>query len=155
MLEHTHIAQYSRPLDVFTADSGFIDGLVFNPPYQRGSVWTDEQRRNLIKSLLEGLPIGAIFLNHRDIFTTVIVDGKQRIETIQAFARGGFPIPGDWVGEPGLACFYDNLTPQKKRWVGNAIIATYETQLPGEQQERDLYNRINFGGTPHEEGDRA
>ena len=33
-----------------------------NAPYQRGSVWTLDMRRNLIKSLLMGLPVGSIIV---------------------------------------------------------------------------------------------
>lgn len=32
-------------------------GLELNPPYQRGDVWTTEQRMNLVKSLLLGIPV--------------------------------------------------------------------------------------------------
>jgi hypothetical protein len=57
--------------------------LDLNPPYQRDHVWGEERRRNLIRSLTMGLPIGAIFINSRDIMEPeVVLDGKQRIETV-------------------------------------------------------------------------
>lgn len=33
------------------------------PEFQRGSVWTQEQKEQLILSMLNGLPIGAFYLN--------------------------------------------------------------------------------------------
>lgn len=39
--------------------------LDVDTPYQRGPVWTQEQRQNLVRSLLRGLPIPAIVLNDR------------------------------------------------------------------------------------------
>lgn len=71
-------------------------------PYQRGSVWTDERRRNLIKSLLMGLPVGATIVSRlpfdpeRPSMSYRVVDGKQRIEAIRAFSRGQLVVPGWW-----------------------------------------------------------
>lgn len=75
------------------------DKLDLNPPYQRGSVWDDARRRNLMRSLLMGLPIGSVVLNRRDhapapagstaaAHYIAVVDGKQRIETLRAVADG-------------------------------------------------------------------
>lgn len=86
------------------------DKLDLNPPYQRGSVWDDARRRNLMRSLLMGLPIGSVVLNRRDHapapagFTAAapyiaVVDGKQRIETLRAVTDGLLPIPAVWVDE--------------------------------------------------------
>lgn len=72
-------------------------------PYQRSSVWTDEQRRNLIKSMLMGLPIGAVLIadpanDVTDAFAAMyrVVDGKQRIETLRMFAAGELAVPIGW-----------------------------------------------------------
>lgn len=77
--------------------------LDLDAPYQRGSVWTLDQRRALIKSLYMGLPVGSIIssvLPYREGGAHVrIVDGKQRIETIRAFVTDGFSIPYAWLRE--------------------------------------------------------
>lgn len=72
-------------------------------PYQRGSVWTDEQRRDLIRSLLMGIPIGAIYrakfnVPQRGQYYR-IVDGKQRLEAIWAFVDGKLSVPADWFSD--------------------------------------------------------
>jgi hypothetical protein len=77
-------------------------------PYQRGSVWTDEQRRDLIKSLHMGLPVGSITVSKlpwRDYLPNTqkgyrVVDGKQRIDTVRAFANDEFSVPASWF-RPG------------------------------------------------------
>lgn len=75
--------------------------LDLNAPYQRGSVWTLDQRRALIKSLYMGLPTGSIItsvLPYREGEAHVrIVDGKQRIETIRSFVADEFTIPFSWL----------------------------------------------------------
>jgi len=79
-------------------------------PYQRRSVWTKEQRRNLIKSLFMGLPVGSVTVSKlpwRDYLPETqpnyrVVDGKQRIETVRAFANNGFSVPASWFRPDAL-----------------------------------------------------
>lgn len=77
-------------------------------PYQRGSVWSLEQRRSLIRSLLLGVPVGSMVISllpYREKRPSYrVVDGKQRIEALQAFYHGGFAVPGWWFD---LECFDD------------------------------------------------
>jgi hypothetical protein len=80
-------------------------------PYQRGSVWTDDQRRNLMKSLFIGLPVGAVTVSKlpwRDHLPDTqksyrIVDGKQRIEAVRAFANNEFNVPASWFRPDALS----------------------------------------------------
>jgi hypothetical protein len=150
-----------------------------NPPYQRASVWTTEQRVNLIKSLMQGLPVGAVFVNERRFpHPWACVDGKQRIETIVMWLRDEFAVPGEWFEEadlrmpmddampvcdvadcPGYGLAHGTL-PAEVRWSdlsdrgqrraeGHWSVAQYRTRIPAEM-EPELYERINYGGTPHE-----
>ncbi|MDY6953381.1 MAG: DUF262 domain-containing protein [Thermodesulfobacteriota bacterium] len=71
-----------------------IDGLFkdnklnLSPGFQRASVWTATDRRNLIKSILHGYPLPAIFLYKRQADGDIVydvIDGKQRLESIFMF----------------------------------------------------------------------
>ena len=71
-----------------------IDGLYrtkkinLSPGFQRDSVWTATDRKNLIKSILHGYPLPAIFLYKRQIDGELVydvIDGKQRLESIFMF----------------------------------------------------------------------
>lgn len=85
-LPHLYLQAYSFNAERFThGDQSLFD---LGPEYQRGSVWTLEQRRNLIRSLIMGLPIGSIVLNDRspgavvvDVFGSPamfgVIDGNQ------------------------------------------------------------------------------
>lgn len=141
-------------------DGGAKEDLYdLNPPYQRGSVWTAEQRVNLIRSLLEGIPCGIVYRNFRGFHRAkpyVIVDGKQRIETIRGFVAGEFSVPADWFREQDLAegagseVSYLGLSVDGRRIFDHCSLAVYETRLPSEAEERILYERVNYGGTPHD-----
>jgi len=108
-------------------------------PYQRGSVWTVDQRRNLIKSLLMGLPVGNIVVSKLP-YTKIseppfrIVDGKQRIEAIRAFHEDEFTIPGHWLKEhdlndPSLReghALYSDFSPRGQRILYSAHMGALE-----------------------------
>lgn len=139
--------------------------LVFDPPYQRASVWTTEQRQNLVKSLMQGLPVGAVFLNERLISRKpfrvglFVMDGKQRLETIQRFTQNDFGVPFRWFREGFVSdlerryldlVFWDELSTVGQALVNNHwLVAQYRTDLRTEAAEAELYHRINYGGTPH------
>lgn len=69
-----------------------------NPVFQRGSVWTLPGRQKLIKNVVMGRPIPAIFVYKDEDgskYTFNILDGKQRLESILLFvghARADFRI---------------------------------------------------------------
>lgn len=121
------------------------------PPYQRGTVWTLDQRIALIRSWIMGLPIPAIILNNRDntewtanegsiygdgheesfLPTWAVVDGKQRLETaLKWFTNSLFVpaswFPADWVQDThdigdGPYVNYDGLTEVARRFVGHSF----------------------------------
>ena len=146
--------------DVLRADDAGLEGggIDLSPPYQRASVWTEEQRVNLIKSALQGLPLGAVFINDRGDFVKRIVDGKQRLETFQLWFAGELRVPSAWFaadsitdGAQGQAeVAYSDLTVRVQRLFGNGVtIAAHWTRLKTVAEEEDLYLRVNYGGTPH------
>lgn len=69
-----------------------------NPVFQRGSVWKIGDRRELIKNVVLGRPIPAIFVYKDEAgskYVFNILDGKQRLESILLFigsARADFKI---------------------------------------------------------------
>lgn len=62
------------------------------PGFQRKSVWTRNDRRRLIQSIVAGYPLPSVFLYQRSKNGHLIydvIDGKQRLETIFMFAGLG------------------------------------------------------------------
>jgi hypothetical protein len=139
--------------------------LDLNPPYQRGSVWGLTRRRNLIRSLMLGIPTGNVFLNVRrdERMTTAVVDGKQRIETCIAFFAGEFSVPASWFPADDLAeteatddgpyVRYTGLTERGQRYFDRASMTTQRTDLRTIAQEAALFDLVNYGGVPQGERD--
>jgi uncharacterized protein with ParB-like and HNH nuclease domain len=64
----------------------FNDEVIdLTPPFQRGRVWSLKMRQSLLKNILQGKPVPAIFLYKTPVGAKnnyVILDGKQRLESI-------------------------------------------------------------------------
>lgn len=138
--------------------------LLLDPPYQRGSVWGLTRRRNLIRSLMQGIPTGGIHLNTRpdDAQTLAVVDGKQRIETVRAFFADEFTAPASWFAaahvrevvdtDDGPYLRHSGLTEVGQRRFSRAQFTTLRTSMATVAEEADLFTLVNFGGV--QQGDR-
>ena len=62
-------------------------GLFVVPRYQRGIVWNDKQRADLMDTIKKGLPFGTILLYHDEDGKFQIIDGLQRSTAIQKFGE--------------------------------------------------------------------
>ncbi len=61
------------------------------PPFQRRFVWSQRHASRFLESLLMGLPVPGIFLYKEPITNRhMVVDGQQRLRTLQYFYAGLF-----------------------------------------------------------------
>src|SRR5215204_3933819 len=77
-----------------------------DPPYQRRSVWTLNDRRFFLDTIFNGFPSPAIFLHKTldddGVPKYHVVDGKQRLETIFMFADNKMSLSKE-MGDSRLA----------------------------------------------------
>jgi len=123
-----------------------------NPPYQRGDVWGQIRQRNLIRSILVGIPIPSIIINDR--FSAnwgneiAVIDGKQRITAILRFMDGELEVPAEWFGlDCGMTTF-PALELRRQRGFKNIPIPVCEGRLESLESEREVFELVNFGGVP-------
>lgn len=135
--------------------------MLLDPPYQRGLVWGQKRKVNLIRSLLLGVPIPSIVINDRfaaqwdENLSCVVIDGKQRISALLDFFNGVLRIPAEWVGmstETGWVAYGDLPQPLQRRLRCHPL-PFCEAQLPSLEAEREVFDLINFGGIPQGESD--
>jgi len=68
-------------------------GDIVIPKFQRGYVWSLKEASRFIESLLFGLPVPNIFLSvEPDTQKLLVVDGRQRLSTLQYFYEGIWPL---------------------------------------------------------------
>jgi len=142
-----------------------VDGLVkrmakediFIPTFQRAYVWTYTQACRFMESLLLGLPVPGIFLSkERDTNKLLVIDGQQRLRTLQWFYQGvfkkhqrAFQLQGVQKEFEGLT--YETLRPEDRRRLDDALIrATIIRQDQPSEDDSSIYHifeRLNTGGT--------
>jgi hypothetical protein len=124
------------------------------PPFQRPLVWTERQKIRFIESAWTGLHLGTYVVNRLEIrndgraepVDRWLIDGQQRLSAIADYANDAFPVFGAKFSE---------ITPAERRRFEQVSFPCSVTRLRDENALRDLYDRLNFGGTPHEENQRA
>jgi hypothetical protein len=174
-LTHAGLSLTNRPVDFFVHNHG-KGRVLLDPPYQRGSVWTDDQRRALIYSWLTGTPIPAVVINDRRSAgwyrgrdfdrrppMYAVIDGRQRIETAVEWFTGRLYVPASWfepayvarTGDLGDGPYvsFEGLSEVGQRLTENFTLPCAEGQLPTLKAEADLYLLVNGGGTPQNAAD--
>ena len=153
------------------------DLFEIDPPYQRGSVWSVDQRRGLVKSFLMGVPVPAIVVTRRDEAMGwvgggdggtfyAVVDGKQRIETIRAWFSGELAVPATWFEtdlvvtvvetDDGPYVTFDGLSDTGRRLTDTRFgIPVVEASVASVVAEAELYLLLNGAGTAQSDADMA
>jgi len=122
-------------------------GDFFIPEYQRDFIWKDSNRALFIESVLLGLPIPFMFFGNCDNGKIEIIDGAQRIQTMNSFLADGFRLVGLKKLDQLNKFFFSDLseTQQRKFKEKTLRIITLEENTPDEIRQ-DLFNRINTTG---------
>ena len=103
-VEETDSSEIDEPSRFEVSSYGWdsdVEGLVKRmnrgdiklPGFQRGFVWSLTEQSRFIESLIIGLPVPNIFLaRDNDSKTLNIIDGQQRLKTLQRYLAGEFPL---------------------------------------------------------------
>ena len=157
-LERLHLSQTNRPVDVINYWRT-SNGMLLDAPYQRGDVWGNIRRRNLIRSIMLGIPIPSIIINDRasagwdDLITCAVIDGKQRITAIMLFLTDELDVPGAWFGIDSENVLFSEIPIVGQRRFRNQPIPFTEGQLRSLEEEREVFELVNYGGVPQGESD--
>lgn len=138
---------------------GMLDGLtpgtgyqILVPDFQRGRVWTVEQKERWVGFILEGGRSPAMFTQViKGDFGDWLIDGQQRLFALHDF----------YVGKIG-ATFLDGTrmeaitdwTPTERRFYRRLSIPVAELSEDVSKREiLQLYLSLNSAGTPHTTGE--
>ena len=130
-------------------------GLDLAPDFQRLHVWKQVQKVQLIESVLLQIPLPAFYFAEDATGVMQVVDGVQRLSTINDFVTGdpnrggGFPLNGlEYLGDVKGKRFNDLPAVWKRRIYNTQIVAhVVEPSTPAAVMY-DIFRRINTGGTP-------
>ena len=161
------ITSYGMDFDVDGLVRRLNQGSVFVPPFQREFVWSRKRASQFIESLLLGLPVPGVFLTQEpETEKMMVIDGQQRLKTLQFFYSGRFgtaeatkPRPFNLEGvdtEFQGKRYADLSEPEQYRLDNSRIHATIIRQnFPedGNSGMFHIFHRLNSGGqqlTPQE-----
>ena len=129
---------------------------IYIPTFQRGYVWKLKEASRFIESLLLGLPVpGIVLAREKETQKLLVIDGQQRLRTIQYFYNGIFePTKQEFTLEGISPHFngqmYKLLSDEDRRRLDDSIIpATIVKQDEPSDDESSIYQifeRLNTGG---------
>jgi hypothetical protein len=133
------------------------------PSWQRELKWDDEQKVRFIVSIWAGVDVGTHLVNntyefegegptlrYRE-FSQVLLDGQQRLTALEDYVYNRFAVPD----ATGVLRFWRELPRAERRRFGTFHFAQATIASWDEGRLVRAYNLRAFGGTPHEESERA
>lgn len=132
-----------------------LDSLAEVAGFQRKFVWKKTQMDRFIESLLLGFPIPGIFLVQQPDKSLLVLDGQQRLTTLQRFYAGLLepdkPFVLENVADEFKGLNYLALDDEQRRTLDNtfihATVVKYNPALGGAESVYSLFERLNTGGT--------
>lgn len=116
------------------------------PAYQREFTWEDSRKSKFIESLIMGLPIPFIFFWEMPDGRLEIVDGSQRLRTMQEFILGDFRLT-ELEQLTHISGFqFRDLPQSRQRKIKNRSIRGIVLNEHADEAARlDMFDRINTG----------
>jgi hypothetical protein len=112
---------------------------------QRPLVWTLNQKRSLIESILIRRSIPPISVVQTLDDTYQVIDGKQRLSAFIEYIQGGFDFCGYYCDDLPV----DYFGQIKRHFVMAYRLCEYDTPIT-DDEKIEWFNWINFAGTPQD-----
>lgn len=125
----------------------FREGLFYVPPYQREFIWNDKNRCRFIESVILGLPIPMMFLADTDEGTLEIVDGAQRIQTLESFVSDDLKLKSlEHLPKLNGFRFSDLPIAQQRKFRAKALRMIVLEDTTSVELRQEIFNRVNTSG---------
>lgn len=121
----------------------------YNAPYQRPYVWKKKQQQEFLSTCVSGFPIGTIAIaKHKNWLGKdgpwlEVVDGKQRLMTLEKFITGEIPIR-----LKGIDIWWRSLTRAEQLAFGRPYLPLITMENATRQEILDYFIAVNFTGVP-------
>ncbi|MBO6790599.1 MAG: DUF262 domain-containing protein [Dinoroseobacter sp.] len=114
--ERFEVSSFGWDVDVEGLVKRMDRGDIFVPGFQRGLVWSGPEKSRFIESLVLGLPVPTLFLA-RDAESSKlnIVDGQQRLKTLQSYLNGEFSLSGKEIADDLKGRYFSSRLEKSKR----------------------------------------
>jgi hypothetical protein len=129
--------------------------IEISPHFQRHFIWDRTRQSKLIESIFMGLPLPSLYLSQYDDGRLTVVDGLQRITSVQKFLNNDLILTNMEYMTQCNGHRYDDLV--KDQLVSPLLLRRFkQTQLQcyiidyhsPQRLKYDLFRRLNTGGKP-------
>ncbi|MGJ3289609.1 DUF262 domain-containing protein [Klebsiella michiganensis] len=128
------------------------DEIEIQPDYQRKDrIWSDDKKSKLIESILMGLPLPIFYFGERKNDNWVVIDGLQRLTTVQDFMQNKFPLKLDASSSVIAANnqYFKDFSRNNIRAIREFEITAYVIDIEDPKSSKfitELFHRINTYG---------
>ena len=143
------ITTFGTSADVSTIYNRLKKGKYYIPSFQRDYVWKKPQASRLIESIVMGLPIPSIFIAKDEDENYYVIDGQQRLKSIEKFYDGEFALQ-DVIGELDGKKYIEldeKLRNRIDEYAIQLIIIKQEKPDDNNDSIYKIFERINTEGT--------
>lgn len=131
-----------------------------NPEYQRRNRWSNDRKSRLIESFIMNVPLPPIFLYEYEYSKYEVMDGLQRLSSINDFYNNDFSLEGlEYWGELNGKKYSELPSEIQKgidrRYISSIVLLeeTAKTLEEAQELKQIVFERLNSGGeklTPQE-----
>ena len=143
------VGKYNAGLEYDEDDESNDDdyfSAIYVPEYQRDFTWDEDRQSKLIESILLGLPIPLIFVAENQKGTWEIVDGSQRIRTLNAFLSNELKLRSlQNLDKLNNFSFQDLAKSRRNKFVSVPIRMIVLSENATDEVKKDMFERINRG----------
>lgn len=119
--------------------------FVMNPDFQRDFVWSSDRQGKLVESVLMRIPLPVFYLAEDEEGRLLVVDGLQRLSTLQRFAKNELQLKSPSQKDLDGKYFRDLSPKMQSRFEDcNLIVYVIDAKVP-EQVRLDIFDRVNSG----------
>ena len=150
------ILSYGADYTVDSLVKRLQSGAFYIPPFQRAYVWKRPQASRFIESLLLGLPVPGVFVARESGASKhLIIDGQQRLKTLQYFFENKFSdsdrkfqltnVASKWNG-----LTINNLDPDDQQRLEDSVLRVTIFKQEHPDDNRSIYSvfeRLNTGSS--------
>lgn len=131
------------PVEVIVAK--YSKDQIFVPHYQRNYVWKKEEKSRFIESVFLGVPIMPFLVSvSGDDAELEIIDGSQRIRTLEEYCRDGFKLSGlKKLTQLNGTTFSELTESRRNKFLLRDFRFHVVTDKADLEIRSDIFNRVN------------
>lgn len=142
------IKEFTIEIIVSKYSTGMLadENEIFIPSYQRSFVWDEDRQSKFIESILLGLPVPYIFTADIDDGRLEVVDGSQRLRTLENFLNNKLKLTNLEILDKLNGFKYEDMPAGRQRKFKNSTIRMIALSDKSDEDIRFmLFERINTG----------